>query len=235
VKSILSATLSLVISVSTHAQQPKMYIVDDMVIDENQAAILASGNTRIEQKAELIYVAAEGYKAFFSKPWPRGIVPIRFAPGFTDREQLAVWGACAEWGQQAKIDCISYSDQKGYIYVNRNKGCSSLTGYGPGSRNLSLAPGCWDRHAILHEFGHALGFVHEHMRPDRDKYIQITIFSKGMPLSSTSLRAWATPALMIFIRLCTISAVNLARTARIQSFLLKAMRPMRRIWAGGIA
>lgn len=33
----------------------------------------------------------------------------------------------------------------------------------------------WMRATILHEFGHALGFIHEHLRGDRDKYFELNI------------------------------------------------------------
>lgn len=43
-----------------------------------------------------------------------------------------------------------------------------------GSQDLSLQiPGCVHHSVALHEFLHALGFVHEHTRPDRDTYVRV--------------------------------------------------------------
>ena len=38
---------------------------------------------------------------------------------------------------------------------------------------VSLGDGCHGRGRSLHEFMHALGFLHEHQRADRDKYIDV--------------------------------------------------------------
>jgi len=39
---------------------------------------------------------------------------------------------------------------------------------------LSLdANGCWYKSTVQHEFLHALGFVHEQSRPDRDDFVTI--------------------------------------------------------------
>lgn len=43
-----------------------------------------------------------------------------------------------------------------------------------GKQNLSLDPdGCLDMDTIQHEFMHAVGFTHEHNRPDRDDYVDV--------------------------------------------------------------
>ena len=44
---------------------------------------------------------------------------------------------------------------------------------GLGKQGLSLGTNCLTIPIILHEIGHALGFWHEHTRPDRDDYVDV--------------------------------------------------------------
>ena len=38
---------------------------------------------------------------------------------------------------------------------------------------ITLGPGCLLFPTIVHEIGHAIGFYHEHSRPDRDAYVSV--------------------------------------------------------------
>jgi hypothetical protein len=42
-----------------------------------------------------------------------------------------------------------------------------------GPQELSLSEGCIRVDIIIHELMHAIGFMHEFSRPDRDQYINI--------------------------------------------------------------
>ncbi|CAG2105600.1 unnamed protein product, partial [Medioppia subpectinata] len=50
--------------------------------------------------------------------------------------------------------------------------CYSMVGRIGGKQDLQLAPNCFGR-TIIHELLHALGFKHEHSRPDRDSYVEV--------------------------------------------------------------
>ena len=52
--------------------------------------------------------------------------------------------------------------------------CSSYVGRrGGGVQTVSMSEGCNSSSNALHLVGHAIGLWHEHMRPDRDNYIDV--------------------------------------------------------------
>ena len=59
---------------------------------------------------------------------------------------------------------------------------------------ISIGPNCLREGVIIHEILHALGFFHEHSRPDRDQYITIDFdnLKDGMQhnFETLNLRNW---------------------------------------------
>ena len=78
-----------------------------------------------------------------------------------------------------QILCFSPRDgHNNYVKIYKGSGCSSQVGMNGGEQGISLVgtvgtAGCWHQHPIVHEFIHAFGFYHEHMRADRHDYVEI--------------------------------------------------------------
>jgi len=76
-----------------------------------------------------------------------------------------------------KYTCIRFKkkdDEKNYInFRSDGDGCSSKMGMQGGRQNVTLGKGCSKLGIFIHEIMHALGFMHEHERPDRDDYVEI--------------------------------------------------------------
>jgi hypothetical protein len=109
--------------------------------------------------------------------WPNGRVPYHLESNFndTEREQIASAilfferNTCIRWVR--KLDNESNS-----VFITRSKnGCFSGVGFsGVTNENLlNLGIGCFSLQTIMHEMMHRIGFIHEHSRPDRNKYVEI--------------------------------------------------------------
>ncbi|XP_066950760.1 zinc metalloproteinase nas-13-like [Macrobrachium rosenbergii] len=77
-------------------------------------------------------------------------------------------------GKETCLKLVSRTNQHDYLHLIKGKGCWSYWGrIGKGRQELSLGNGCVYNGIVLHEVMHAVGFVHEHNRPDRDTYVTI--------------------------------------------------------------
>ncbi|XP_037542854.1 high choriolytic enzyme 1 [Nematolebias whitei] len=75
------------------------------------------------------------------------------------------------------VTCVRFvprTHQRDYIDIQPKSGCWSYLGSRGGRQTVSLQnPDCMQVGVIAHEFMHALGFVHEQSRFDRDNYVTI--------------------------------------------------------------
>lgn len=120
-----------------------------------------------------------GYAHFDSSRWPNGTIPYMFSHDFTTKDQELI---LAMMDKIQEVSCIQFkqaTSEATYIDFQRrrdNGPCESFIGYkNNGPRHLLLQEDCMTRNGILHELMHALGFRHEHLRSDRDKYVTINM------------------------------------------------------------
>ncbi|MGE0529032.1 MAG: M12 family metallopeptidase [Bdellovibrionales bacterium] len=149
-------------------------IVDDMVLNKSQfqTSIIDPGASDESVSVR----GATGFSIYDSVPWPGGRIPIVFEPVLDASQRSLFNEACAQWAIAANVRCQPRTNERHYLYVSASEsGCYSTVGASlrGDPRRLNLGPGCWTPRVALHEIGHALGFMHEHQRPDRDRYIQI--------------------------------------------------------------
>lgn len=73
--------------------------------------------------------------------------------------------------------CVRFRPRKyakDYINIFSGRFCKSNLGRIGGQQDLSLNKvKCMQKGVIIHELLHALGFIHMHSRPNRDKYVKI--------------------------------------------------------------
>ncbi|MGQ5524166.1 M12 family metallopeptidase [Chitinimonas sp. PSY-7] len=63
--------------------------------------------------------------------------------------------------------------------------CHSFIGKAGGPQEITLTPSCQSMDTVLHELMHAVGFGHEHQRPDRDQYVTVTREVEDSPFKDT--------------------------------------------------
>ncbi|CAG2106220.1 unnamed protein product [Medioppia subpectinata] len=74
-------------------------------------------------------------------------------------------------------NCVQFkprSNEADYVHIQPGTRCKSKVGRKGGKQYVDLAPGCInDKRKSTHELLHAVGFHHEHSRPDRDDYVEV--------------------------------------------------------------
>lgn len=122
--------------------------------------------------------------------WPDGVLPIAFATDVSLEKRQFFLSKCGELTDFARVKCVTLPDvlDPGDIQLytgnnlpqiivvdtesRRTFACgSSFVGYTGYSYQIKI--GCWNDRTVRHELLHALGFEHEHNRPDRDYFVDI--------------------------------------------------------------
>ena len=127
-----------------------------------------------------------------TRPWPKGEVPYRFTPdllkaagakgkhctGWRQWRRAHAYQACKamdEWQVASGVRFYA-STRLDAITIQASRSQTSATvGRLPLGNVVNIEKGA-SYGSVLHEFGHSLGLMHEHQRPDRDRYISLSPF-----------------------------------------------------------
>ncbi|XP_045611177.2 zinc metalloproteinase nas-4 [Procambarus clarkii] len=105
--------------------------------------------------------------------WPNGVIPYVISQSFNTQERAVVAMSIKNYEELTCIRFVPRQVEQDYIHLIKGDGCSSSVGRKGGAQPVSLGPGCIYVGVVMHELMHAIGFWHEHSRPDRDKHINI--------------------------------------------------------------
>ncbi|XP_075466102.1 embryonic protein UVS.2-like [Ascaphus truei] len=102
------------------------------------------------------------------------IVPYIMSSGYKDTEVSLINASMQEFETLTCVRFVPYTTEKNAINITSAEDeCWSGIGRKGGIQHVSLGGGCMYKGIIQHEINHALGFVHEHSRSDRDDYVTI--------------------------------------------------------------
>ncbi len=160
-------------------EEGKVLVGGDMIFDKDELPELENGTGQESQGAH----ESAKWKPFVK--WKNGEVQILLPKSsFTPTERELIFDACQTWASAAngriKCDPVSQlrSGKAPRLEIRRPTQdiCRATVGAARASEGgsyMELGPNCWKKGVIIHEFGHVFGLMHEHQRPDRDKYITV--------------------------------------------------------------
>ncbi|HYB96028.1 MAG TPA: M12 family metallopeptidase [Vicinamibacterales bacterium] len=164
---------------SPPAAGPTYVMIDDQLFDVSDRINLGGG--RILPLGATVDSNSITWNQKYNG-WEAGVIPVEFDGSISQSRREQVMNICNNvWGNGTLAMCVERTSQLGYLYIDdledasRSSDCYSVVGQPRRLTryNLNLGPNCWSNHTVAHELGHALGFIHEHQRPDRDTYLTL--------------------------------------------------------------
>ncbi|CAH1728175.1 unnamed protein product [Chironomus riparius] len=110
-----------------------------------------------------------------SSRWRNNIIPYVFHSSVSSQDRSLINQAINEYHAKTCLKFVPRSSEKDYIsFESSSSGCWSSVGRIGGKQSLNLqSGGCTRIGTIEHEMMHALGFLHEQNRYDRDDFVTV--------------------------------------------------------------
>eukprot|EP00079_Xenopus_tropicalis_P015538 XP_004913426.1 PREDICTED: astacin-like metalloendopeptidase isoform X2 [Xenopus tropicalis] len=110
--------------------------------------------------------------------WPKTngtvYVPYTLDDEYSNNEVNTITAAMQVYATLTCVQFVPYTDEDDYVAIKSANGCWSYMGRQGGAQVVSVEKGyCTSEGTTMHELNHALGFVHEQSRSDRDNYVNI--------------------------------------------------------------
>jgi hypothetical protein len=102
--------------------------------------------------------------------WESSVIPYAIHRELTNPTRVEE--AIRYFNENTPIQFVPLEAEDAIVFVPDAKNCASYVGRIGGPQPIMVADRC-GRQELIHELMHALGFVHEHSRLDRDQHVEI--------------------------------------------------------------
>ncbi|XP_058823267.1 astacin-like [Topomyia yanbarensis] len=111
--------------------------------------------------------------------WPGAIVPYQITGSFTTKDLANIQTAMSQFASTTCVRFVPHTTEKLYVSIDSgDTGCWSFQGRSTINKQNRVnlqTPYCTETFIVVHELMHALGFIHEFTRPDRDSWVSINM------------------------------------------------------------
>ncbi|XP_069077874.1 embryonic protein UVS.2-like [Pleurodeles waltl] len=156
-----------------HPPEAKNLDVFEIISKENEKSSLLLHAGDIIVKPGRSAITCQDSSCF----WPKssdGTVKVPYTvSGFGASDVAKITEAMKEFTSMTCIRFVNRTAETDYVQISSGNGCSSYVGRIGGPQGVQLSGNCMVKGIIQHELMHALGFLHEQNRSDRDDYVKI--------------------------------------------------------------
>ncbi|XP_041922792.1 hatching enzyme 1.2 isoform X2 [Alosa sapidissima] len=153
----------------------------DQIIEANEyerATLVTEGTTLREGD---IAVSNMGGRTCFARSclWSKSVdghvyIAYTFSPEYNELDKKTITQGMELIEEDTCVRFVPRTHQRDYLDIKPKSGCWSYLGVRGGRQALSMqTPDCMSSGVAAHELMHALGFVHEQSRADRDNFVTI--------------------------------------------------------------
>ncbi|MFT7808004.1 high choriolytic enzyme 1-like isoform X2 [Arapaima gigas] len=136
------------------------------------------------REGDIAHLPSTGPRSAISCPgnsclWPKAVdgfvyVPYLLSPEYVDMDRITIELGILDISSRTCVKFVPRTHEADFLDIQPMCGCWSYLGRIGGAQTLSLqSPGCMWSGVVSHELMHALGFVHEQSRSDRNHYVTI--------------------------------------------------------------